>query len=204
MSFIEKRILCLMVLAVLTCSLVSSQNLVLNYYSTGTGQNITFNYAIHSTNSDVGFGLGWNINRLKHPDNQTNVFYKRQFATRSIDHLNLNLFYHRYILKGLENLNPFLFYDFQGKHSAAMNDFNSTDDERIYHGPYFWLDNTIGIGFNVRIFRNWYLQQKFGAGAHFILPSNREVQRVSSITSLQKAHWEFIGLLNIGILYSIK
>ena len=199
-----KRILCLIVLAFLSVTAAISQNTVINYYNTGTGQNITLSYAITTPKCDIGFGLGWTINSLTHPDNQTNIFYKRQFATRNVDHLNLNFYFHRYILRNLENINPFIFYDFQGKHSAAMNDFYPTDDEEVYHGPYFWLDNTIGLGFNVKIYGNWYLQQKVGAGAHFILPSNIEVPGISSISTLDKAHWEFIGLLNFGILYNLK
>lgn len=190
-------------LLLLSFSQAHSQSIAVNYYSTGTGQNLTLNYALSYPNSDIGLGFGWTINSRKHPDNQSNVFYKRQYATRSIDHLNLNFYFHRYVLRGLENLKPFLFYDFQGKHSAAMNDFVSSDDEKIYHGPYFWLDNTIGVGFNVRIIGDWYLQQKAGLGAHFIIPSSAEIPGVEKISTLQKASWEFISLLNLGVIYRI-
>jgi hypothetical protein len=107
-----------------------SQHIVFNYYSTGTGQNLTLNYSLSYPTSEIGFGLGWTINSLKHPDNQLNSYYKRQYSTRAIDHLNLNLYFHRYVLKDLEYLNPFLFYDFQGKHSAALNDFVSPTKSR--------------------------------------------------------------------------
>lgn len=191
------------VFLLLSFSQAFSQNVIFNYYSTGTGKNITVNYALSYPNSDIGFGLGWTINSLKHPDNQANIYYKRQYATRSVDHLNLNFYFHRAVLRGLEHLNPFLFYDFQGKHSAALNDFVSSSTEKIFHGPYFWLDNTIGVGFNVRIFGDWYLQQKGGIGAHIIIPSSAELPDVEKISTLQKTSWEFIGLLNIGILLKI-
>jgi hypothetical protein len=152
MLFDHRKVWVLKVILLLSSSQVFSQGVVFNYYSTGTGRNITLNYSLSYPNSDIGVGLGWTINSLKHTDNQANIYYKRQFATRFIDHLNLNFYYHRYVLRNLENLNPFLFYDFQGTHSAAMNDFAPSVDGKIFHGPYIWLDNTIGAGFNVRIF----------------------------------------------------
>jgi hypothetical protein len=205
MSAIIKKVWVLKVMLLLSSSQAFSQGVVFNYYSTGTGKNITLNYSISYPNSDIGFGLGWTINSLKHPDNQANIYYKRQYATRFIDHLHLNFYYHRHVLRNLENLNPFLFYDFQGTHSAAMNDFApSSVDGKIFHGPYFWLDNTIGAGFNVKIFGDCYLQQKAGVGAHFIIPSSVELPDVEKIITLQNATWEFIGLLNVGILFIIK
>ena len=181
-----------------------SQNVDLNYYNTGTGQNITANYSCNIQKSEIGLGLGYTISTLTHPDNQRNVFYKRQFATEPLHHLNLNLFYHRYVFPNLEHINPFIFYDFQAKYSAAMNQPDPAYDYRIYHGPYFWLDNTIGLGFNVRIAGNWYLQQKIGAGAHLIIPNGKEASRVNSEMLINKFEWEFIGLLNIGVVYKLK
>ena len=181
----------------------SSQNIALNYYSTGSGQNITANYSFVIKKSELGFGLGYTISTLAHPDNQHNVYYKRQFATDPIHHLNLNIFYHRNVFPNLDHINPFLFYDFQGKHSAARNVTNSFLDEVVYHGPYYWLDNTIGIGFNVKIIGNWYVQQKIGVGAHFIIPSGKEASRVDESRAIYGFTWEFIGLINIGIVYKL-
>lgn len=182
----------------------SSQKIALNYYSTGTGQNITANYSFVIKKSEIGLGLGYTISTLAHPDNQHNVYYKRQFATEPLHHLNLNLFYHHSVFPNLDHINPFLFYDFQGKHSAARNVINSSLDEVVYHGPYFWLDNTIGVGFNVNIIGNWYIQQKIGFGAHFIIPSGADASRVDAESSIDKFEWEFIGLLNLGIVYRLK
>jgi len=174
------------------------------YYNTGTGQNITANYSFDIKNSELGIGLGYTLSSLVHPDDQNKTYYKRQFATEPLHHLNLNLFYHRYVFQKLEHINPFLFYDFQAKHSAAMNHFDPSLDERFYHGPYFWLDNNLGVGFNVNIIGNWYLQQKIGAGALFIFPSSRDASRVNMVTLIDKFEWEFIGLLNVGIVYRLK
>jgi hypothetical protein len=193
-----------MILAVLFYSVSNSQKIALNYFNTGTGQNITANYSFNIRKSELGFGLGYTISTLDHPDNQHKVYYKRQFATEPLHHLNLNFFYHRYVFLDLDHINPFLFYDFQGKHSAAMNVLNSFLDERIYHGPYYWLDNTIGLGFNVNIIGKWYVQQKIGGGVHFIIPSGKDASRVNRGTAIDKFEWEIIGLLNVGIVYRLN
>jgi hypothetical protein len=198
----RKRVPVLILTGFLFCSYTASQSIALNYYNTGTGQNLTLDYSHSLRAGEVGIGLGWTINSLVNPDNQGNIFYKRQFATRKVDHLNLNVFYHRYIFQSLEPLDIFLFYDFQAKHSAAMNQLDPTQDERNYHGPYFWLDNTVGFGFNVSILKRLFLQEKIGGGVHLILPSNITVPRINSMT-MAKFVWEFIGMLNVGIVYRL-
>ncbi len=201
---ISLRAISTLILTVYFYSSSNSQNIALNYYSTGTGQNITANYSFDIKKSEVGFGLGYTISTLAHPDNQHKVYYKRQFATDPLHHLNINIFYHRYVFPNLEHINPFLFYDFQGKHSAARNVTNSSLGEVRYHGPYYWLDNTIGMGFNVNIIGNWFVQQKVGVGAHLIIPSGKEASRVEESSALHGSTWEIIGLLNIGIVYKLK
>jgi len=197
------RVIISLILLLLPFSVTFSQNIALNYYNTGTGQNITANFSWDIKKNEIGIGLGYTISTLAHPDNQGNVYYKRQFATEPLHHLNLNLFYHRYIFPDLEHINPFLFYDFQGKHSAARNVINSSTDEVIYHGPYYWLDNTLGLGFNVNIIGKWYVQQKLGVGAHIIIPSDRKASRVDESRVNYNSTWEFIALLNIGIVYKL-
>ena len=197
------RFIISLILLLLPISVTYSQNIALNYYNTGTGQNITANVSWDLKKNEISIGLGYTISTLSHPDNQGNVYYKRQFATEPLHHLNLNLFYHRYVFPGLEHINLFLFYDFQGKHSAARNVINVSSDEVVYHGPYYWLDNTIGMGFNVNIIGKWYIQQKLGVGAHFIIPSSREASRVDISRSTYNSTWEFIGLLNMGVVYKL-
>jgi len=185
----------------------TAQNIALNYYSTGAGQNITANYSFDIKKSEIGIGLGYTINRSIHAPGNDNVYYKNQYATEPYQHLNLNLFYHRYIFPNFEHINIFVFYDFQGKYSTAYFKIGSGyfDNEEIrYHGPYFWLENAIGIGFNVNVFGNWYLQQKVGIGGHFIIPSNEESDIVNTITMTNGFTWEFMTLLNIGIVYKLK
>jgi hypothetical protein len=186
--------------------LKSCHMLALNFYSTGTGRNITACYSFELGNNSLGVGAGYNINSVAHPDDQGKVYYKRLYVTEPPHHLNLNLFYHHYVFRKLEHLKTFIFFDFQGKHAPAMNRRQpSSAGILVYHGPYYWLDATIGAGFHVNIAGNFYLQQKGGFGGHIILKSEHEAERVSTtlIYGTGKPVWEFIGLLNIGIAYVI-
>jgi hypothetical protein len=72
----------------------TAQNIAFNFYSTGTGQNLTINYAFEFEKSELVIGIGYTINKIALPDDQQNVFYKRQYATEPLQHLNLNIYYH--------------------------------------------------------------------------------------------------------------
>jgi len=69
-----------------------------------------------------------------------------------------------------------------------------------YFGPYTWIENSIGIGFNVNITDKFYLTQKIGAGIHFIYGYGSG----KDIVLKRKTEWEFMGLLNVGIVYKLK
>jgi len=191
----------------LFCLLITSysysQSVGLNYYNTGAGQNYTGTVAFDVGKSTIGLGLGWTVNPIIQPDGKGHIFYKKQFATEGLHHLNVNLFYHRSILPSLEHLDLFVFYDFQAKHSAAMNYFRSDRDVH-FHGPYYWLENAIGLGFDVNIIGNLYMTQKFGGGAYFIVPSGLEADRINVGTSLSSVDFEFMYLLNFGLKYKFS
>jgi len=194
-----------------------SQSVGINYFSTGTGRNITANYGFTKNNNEFGLGLGYNINSIKQPDDQSNIYYRRLFATRPIQHLNFNLFYHKYFLTKLNHIQPFAFYDFQMKYSTTRSSmyipyaFDSTivantPDEKVlyreyieYFGPFLWVENAIGIGFKVNIYKKWYLQQMAGLGIHIILGYDNRLARNED----NWCDWEFGGLFNLGIVYRI-
>ena len=69
-----------------------SQNIGLNYNSVGSGRNVTGTLSKEFAKSEFGIGLGYNINRIKQPDDQANIYYKRLFATKPIQYLNVEFF----------------------------------------------------------------------------------------------------------------
>jgi len=197
----------------------SSQNIGLNYYSTGAGKNITTTYIKNIKHSSISIGLGYNINSIRQPDDESNIYYKRLYATKPFHHLNFNLSYQHDIFYNLKNIKPFVFYDLQIKYSTTRSsmylpyDYDSTylntahpEDGILYKkhvayfGPYTWLENSIGIGFNVNITDKFYLTQKIGAGIHFIYGYGSG----KDIVLKPKTEWEFMGLLNVGVVYRLK
>jgi len=181
-----------------------SQNIGLSYNNTGSGQNYTGTFAMEVGKNTFGIGLGTTVHSHELPDNQNKIFYKRQFPTENLHHLNLNLFYQRSILQNLEHMDLFLFYDFQAKHSPAVNLESSNLDRPIFHGPYYWLENSLGAGFNVNIIGDLYLTQKLGGGAFFALPSGLDADQVDTSNSIAgEFNWEFMYLINVGLTYKL-
>ncbi|WP_457611179.1 hypothetical protein [Lutibacter sp.] len=196
-----------------------SQDLGVNYNSTGAGRNITVNYVKYISHYALSIGIGYNINSIKQPDDQPNIYYKRLYATTSLQHLNLNLSYQHDIFYNLKNIRPFIFYDLQIKYSTTRTSMylgysydstylnTSRPEDGIlyknyiaYFGPFTWIENSVGIGFNVDITNRLYLQQRFGAGIHFICGYGSG----KNVVAKPKIEWEFMGLLNIGIFYRLN
>jgi len=208
-----------LVLLISYASTVKSQNIGLNYYSTGAGRNITVSYSEIINNSEIGIGLGYNIGSIKQPDDQNNIYYKRLFPTKSLHHLNFNLTYEHDIFYNLKTIKPIVFYDLQIKYSTTRSsmytpyDYDSTylntahpEDGVLYKkhvayfGPYTWIENSVGIGFKVDITNKFYLKQKIGGGVYFI----HGYDSGEDIVVKPKTEWEFMGLLNVGIVYRLK
>lgn len=202
------------------CNLTSfSQNIGIDFNSTGAGRNITATFLKDISHNTISIGIGYNINSIKQPDDQSNIFYKRLYATTPAQHLNFNLSYQHDIFYNLKNIKPFVFNDLQIKYSTTRSsmyipyDYDTTylntskpedgilyKKQIAYFGPYAWIENSIGIGFKVDITDRFYLQQRFGAGIHLIYGYGSG----NDIALKPKTEWEFIGLLNIGIVYRLK
>ncbi len=212
-----KNITTIIIVSIFSFSL-HSQDLGVNYNSTGSGRNLTITYSKNINYNTVSIGIGYNINSIKQPDDQSNIYYKRLYATKPIQHFNFNFSYQHGIFRHLKNIKPFIFYDLQIKYSTTRSSmyipyaYDSTflntnnPDEGIlyknyiaYFGPFTWIENSIGIGFKVDITDRFYLQQRFGAGIHFIYGYGYG----KDIVLKPKTDWEFMGLLNIGIVYKL-
>lgn len=195
------------------------QSVNLAFNSTRAGRNITIQYELEKKVHEWSFGLGVNINKLAHNDDQNNVYKKRIFATEPLHHLNLNLTYQRYVFSELKGcIKPFLFYDLQAKYSTTRNRFifpvgidstnfqNDPDGSILYKefiryfGPFLWFENNIGIGFKAHITERWYIKQRFGVGLLLTIgDDNNLADRINS-----RVNWEFAELLHFGIGMNIK
>ncbi|MCF8231716.1 MAG: hypothetical protein K9J27_05945 [Bacteroidales bacterium] len=206
------------ILIFLICNLTSySQNIGINYNSTGAGRNITATYSKDISHYTISIGIGYNINSIRQPDDQSNIYYKRLYATKPAHYLNFNLSYQHDIFYNLKNIKPFVFYDSQIKYSTTRSsmyipyDYDTTylnttrpEDGILYKnyieyfGPFTWVENSIGVGFKVDITDRLYLQQRIGAGIHLIFGDEPKLLKYNSM------EWEFMGLLNVGIVYRLK
>jgi len=213
-----KNIIISILLFILSLSLYS-QDLGINYNSTGSGRNITANYTQNISHNALTVGIGFNINSIKQPDDQSNIYYKRLYATASAQHLNFNLSYQHDIFYNLKNIKPFVFYDFQIKYSTTRSSMylayaydttylNTSHPEDgilykkhiAYFGPYTWIENSIGLGFRVNITDRFYMQQRSGVGLYFVCGYGSG----KDIALKAKTEWEFMVLLNIGIVYRLQ
>ncbi|MGB0392082.1 MAG: hypothetical protein ACPGRC_11205 [Salibacteraceae bacterium] len=187
-----------------------SQLLELGGNLTGAGKNITATYSFLKGNHEFGAGLGYNLNSIKQSDDQNQIYYQRLFATKSIHHLNVELFYNRYIFDQLEHIRPFIFVDIQAKYSTTRSSMylpHSMDtsisggaDQQILYvnvvenfGPFLWIENYIGAGFRVNLFNKLHLRQRVGFGGYSVIGHD---DRLGGNYT-----WEFAGIFSLGVVY---
>lgn len=82
----------------------------------------------------------------------------------------------------------------------------NTPDEKILYrqyiehfGPFLWAENSVGIGFKVNIYKQFYMQQMAGIGVDLIMGHDNKLAGKID----QWLDWEFGGLLSLGIIYQI-
>jgi len=165
-----------------------SQSINLGFNSTFSGRNISAQYEFKKNKSEYSIGLGYNINKFAHNDNQNNLYLKRLYATDPIHYLNINFTYQFYILtEKIKNIQVFLFYDLQAKYSTTRTELilpyaydpslviDDPEQGIVYakyiefFGPFLWLENNIGIGFTADLNDRLYIKQRIGVGTVFIL-----------------------------------
>ncbi len=181
----------------------------LTFNSTHSGRNIVLATSRNFKNkNEFGLGLRYNINKLAHNDDQMNVYLKRLYATKPIHYFGIEGFYHRTIFTNLDCIKPFIFYDVQATYSTTRNrmfipigyDLNGDvlyKEAIEYFGPFYWIEQCVGVGFKAKIYKSFYLTQKIGFGTSFILGKEKKL-----LSKYFKGFtWEFAGLLNAGIGY---
>src|SRR5690606_22096459 len=144
---------------------------------------------------------------------QDDLYKKKLFATKTHHHINLNFTYQRYVLEDkVICLEPFLFYDLQAKRATAaylsvkieydssyvrnwpgqgIIGYNVLD----YFGPFFWLENNVGIGFKAMISDKMFIKQRFGVGVNFILGYDDQI----TYRKFSWFDWEFSTLMHFSI-----
>lgn len=171
-----------------------AQSVGIDYFYTGSGRNLTASFSERTNDHRLGIGLGYNINSIRQ-SYEKDIYYRKLFATKPYHHLNLNVYYNRYVFTSLENIKPYLFYDFQYKYSTtrSTSNYGTIVD---HHGPFYWIEKTIGAGFEVDITNRWYITQKAGLGLHIL--------HGKELPTLSKIDTEFYSMLNFGIGFRLN
>lgn len=201
-----------------------SQSLNFGFNSTHSGRNVTLAYEKQWKNHEFSFGVGYNVNKLAHNDDQFNFYKKRLFATDPEHHLNIAFTYQRYVLAKIKNIKPFVFYDLQLKYSTTRNRFflpytydstlvaNRPEEGILYReyienfGPFTWVEQNIGIGFIADLTHRIYLKQRFGVGVDLILGYEDKIldKRNFENSRFEWFDWEFSTLMQFSVGYRFK
>lgn len=164
---------------------VISQSVLGGYNSTASGHSISIDYNINKQKIDFGVGLGVNL-PTRHLGQGINEFYnKKLYPTKGHEYFALKSYFHRTFYE-ITNFKAFAFYDVQLRRSGARTQMylgsgydstliiNRPEDGILYvenvfeYGPYYWWENTVGVGMDISIGDNFFIRQKFGIGATMI------------------------------------
>ena len=171
---------------------------------------------------EFGGGLRFHINKYAQNDDQNNIFAKRMYATKPIHFFGLEGFYQVHLFQKLPHIDIFAFYDIQVSYSTTRNRFYSpaginadsngiisNGDDLLYKlykrtfGPFTWIEQNIGIGFTVDIWKNIFFTQRLGAGTTFIL--GRDTRKPDTpLLWKPPFEYEFGYLLSVGIGYRFE
>ena len=191
----------------------SAQNAAKISFNTSTlreGVIVGYSRTIHQ-NHEIEVGLRVHINRLVMPDDQESIYYKRMYASNLAQHFGVQLGYNWYFLPRLEHLKPFVFYELQAAYSTTRNhgyDYTFYINEGTLQleeylesfGPFLWLQNSIGVGFKVDIWKSFYLFEKVGFNATEIIGNDEKLMP----DPYQKFPWlvsEFGYMISVGVGY---
>ena len=149
---------------------------------------------------EIEVGLRIHINNLAMPDDQESVYNRRMYASNFAQHFGLQLGYNWYFLPQLEHLQPFVFYELQAAYSTTRNHgygwtinvndgtFIPLEEYLVSFGPFLWLQNTIGVGFCVDIWKSLYLFEKIGFNATEVIGKDEKI--------MPEPFQRFSGLVN--------
>ena len=218
MSTSIKRIAFVIVFAGLLQSMMAQIRVYPVFNSIGSGRSINLLASkqmkyIH----ELGGGLRININKYAHNDDQDNVYKKRMYATKPLHYFGVEGFYHIHLLQRLQHFDFFAFYDIQLVYSTTGNrllrheiidPYTGECEINTYfrnHGPFTWIEQNIGIGFTVDIWKNFFLTQRLGGGVRFMLgmdtPPNGNKDYWLAKPPFE---WEFGYVLSVGIGYRFE
>lgn len=208
----SKKAIASFVCLLVTCCSFAQNAAKINFNTSTLRESVIVGYSrtFYQTH-EIEVGLRFHINRLAMPDDQESIYSRRMYASSFAQHLGVQLGYNWYFLPRLDHLKPFVFYELQAAYSTTRNHgygptYNldngsySIEEYTESFGPFLWLQNTIGVGFNVDIWKSFYLFEKIGFNATQIIGNDEKLMP----DPFQKFPWlanEFGYMISVGVGY---
>ncbi|HIP48687.1 MAG TPA: hypothetical protein EYG92_06965 [Lutibacter sp.] len=213
MKLIKKTRLLLLLVLYSIINLNAQIDTSIKFNKTASGRNFSSDISkVFNEKHEIGIGFRYNINSLKHPDDQGNIFYRRQYATKPWHHIGLRVFYHRKILPNWRKIEPFMFFDLQATHTTTRNvwywpyAFDTSSNQILYNrfeenfGPFTWVEQSIGLGYKVKLTKNIFITSQFGLEGMLIFGRDDELV----VTWGKGPNFEFGYLFDFGIGYRFE
>lgn len=176
-----------------------------------SGRNFTFDYSrMIKDKHEIGSGIRININRITQQDDQSNFYYRRLYASEFYQYFGIHAFYHLYFFNKLPHLKPFIFYDFQITKSTTRSNLfvPATVDTSgnilyrnfiEYFGPFVWIDQNLGIGFKINVYKSVSIIEKFGLGFTWIIGEDKHILYKNKYFETELGY-----LISVGISVSLN
>ena len=185
------------------------------FNSIGSGRSINLLASGQIKNRhELGGGLRININKYTHNDDQDNMLKKRMYATKPLHFFGIEGFYQIHLLQKLQYIDFFTFYDIQVCYSTTGNRWTFTTEKdpisgkyvMAHFGPFTWIEQNIGVGFTVDIWKNFFFVQRLGGGTRFVLGIDKPLSETKDHLWQNKEPFtfEFGYLLSVGIGYRFE
>lgn len=207
----------LVLVALLTSTYFFGQNIQqnksvsVNFNDLYIGKNVSFEYGFYIDSMKLNMiilGIKLHDNR---PilDNQYYLFKDRFRTDAFIEHFGIDLGYRRLFNVRSLLVKPFLFSRTDISYISMKNVSRrslepSPDNTPVYEEssfstpPWFTFETRIGAGLLIPICKNFYLQQEFGCGIGYFIPTDEK----NSVVIVTENYWEFINSWSIGVAYS--
>jgi hypothetical protein len=190
----------------------SQSSVFVGFNSSYSTINLSAGYLYQSGKNEIGFGVRRNISEVAHRDDLMHPLKRRLFRRREspIENWGLHLFYNRKLPKLFEQIDLFLFYDFQTTYASTRNVWYEPtgkylDNNMLYrqvverHGPYTWIEQNVGVGFEFAISEKVLAFQKIGIGNALVIGNSIMKQR----QNLPYIYSDFAILWSLGLKYNI-
>jgi hypothetical protein len=185
----------------------AQSDLTASFNSNYSGINLTIDFSkTYRHKNEIGAGLRFNINQKGGINEGSHIFYKNLYSESVSQHFGFHAFYHRYLNQAPDCLFPFMFYDFQFSHSPTRNYFfqqiaNSNTFQKITEnfGPFFWIEQYVGLGLKIKLNNRLFLMQKIGGGAAFIIGKDSKLP-----ATYDKLNIELAGIVQAGLIFRIN